>query len=94
MCYTFFNTNNINLSPSKVNGGFTSWTSYDECSELCGGGDQERSRSCTNPSPKHGGKDCVGDETQSRACNTQKCKGESFHKSKKKLPIQIIINLR
>ena len=59
----------------KVDGGFSQWSSYDACSELCGGGDQERSRSCTNPSPKHGGKDCVGDETESRDCNTQKCKG-------------------
>ncbi|XP_066920815.1 SCO-spondin-like isoform X2 [Clytia hemisphaerica] len=68
------NSRKCNLRPCPINGGFTQWSKFDECSELCGGGDQERTRSCTNPAPKFGGKDCVGPETQERACNTQKCK--------------------
>uniref|UniRef100_A0A7M5UUX8 Hemicentin-1 n=1 Tax=Clytia hemisphaerica TaxID=252671 RepID=A0A7M5UUX8_9CNID len=57
-----------------VDGGFSSWSLYGECSELCGGGEQERSRTCTNPTPAHGGKDCEGKIEETRPCNTQKCK--------------------
>ena len=60
----------------RYNSFVSQWSKYDECSELCGGGDQERTRTCTNPKPKHGGKDCVGAESQTRACNTQKCKSK------------------
>lgn len=33
----------------------------------------ERSRACSNPAPQHGGKECVGDATQTSACNEQVC---------------------
>ena len=58
-----------------VNGGLTKWSEYDECSEECGGGVQERKRSCTNPAPAHGGKSCSGALTETRQCNTHHCPG-------------------
>ena len=39
----------------------------------CGGGIQERARTCTNPPPSNGGKDCVGDNIEERECNTVRC---------------------
>jgi len=45
------------------------WSTWSECSATCGGGTQ--SRSCNNPVPSNGGKDCVGEGT--RACNTDDC---------------------
>lgn len=47
------------------------------CNKKCGGGTQERTRKCTNPSPAHGGKDCVGPKTETRSCNTDMCPGKS-----------------
>jgi len=49
---------------------------WGECSATCGGGIMERTRTCTNPSPENGGKDCVGIDKQVEDCNTQPCDGE------------------
>ena len=42
----------------------------------CGGGTQERTRTCTNPPPAHGGKDCDGDSKEEQDCNTEPCPEE------------------
>ena len=47
------------------------------CSQSCGTGFQERSRSCTQPVPKPGGKACHGDLRESRECNTHSCPGKN-----------------
>ena len=47
------------------------WSDFEACSKSCGGGTQIRT--CSNPAPANGGKDCVGDAT--RVCNTQACPG-------------------
>ena len=60
-----------------MNGGFTEWTSFDECSTTCGLGKQERTRSCTNPEPKHGGKECHGPVIDYKECNVKPCPGKS-----------------
>ena len=39
----------------------------------CGGGSQNRSRTCTNPVPQYGGADCVGAEGENQDCNTHNC---------------------
>ena len=40
---------------------------------------QTRKRTCSNPLPAHGGKDCsvLGPDTSTRECNTQKCPGKN-----------------
>ena len=58
-----------------VNGGYSDWSDYGECSVTCGEGSQQRDRKCNNPSPKHGGLDCVGENTQSRSCKEVPCPG-------------------
>lgn len=61
-----------------VNGGYSAWEPYGECSKSCGGGKQTRSRTCTNPPPAAGGAECskLGSSTQSRECNNQNCPSE------------------
>ena len=54
-----------------VHGGFSA---FGACSKTCGGG--IRTRTCTNPAPKHGGRGCNG-HTQ-EACNTQACQGKTL----------------
>ena len=66
---------------TSVNGGYSDFGDWSECSAECGGGTQTRSRTCTNPAPQHGGLDCVGDSTETRECNTKGCKGKTFLKT-------------
>ena len=53
------------------------WSNWTECSSTCNDGVQYRERQCTNPAPKHGGKDCltIGSATDRRSCFIMKCPG-------------------
>ena len=53
----------------SVDGTWTTWTSWSSCTSVCGGGIQERKRSCTDPPPRAaGGNDCPGNNTETKAC--------------------------
>nr|XP_022331025.1 coadhesin-like [Crassostrea virginica] len=56
-----------------VNGEWSPWSTFTQCSLTCGDGNKIRSRTCTNPSPAHGGHTCHGDSTQTIACRTIYC---------------------
>ncbi|XP_062598853.1 netrin receptor UNC5B-like isoform X1 [Saccostrea cucullata] len=51
-------------------GSWSSWSSWTECSAKCGRGEQRRMRSCTNPAPVNGGKQCEGESTSYNACSS------------------------
>ncbi|XP_048741741.1 A disintegrin and metalloproteinase with thrombospondin motifs 4-like isoform X2 [Ostrea edulis] len=55
-------------------GTFTNWTS---CNVTCGGGTTTRKqvRTCTNPAPVHGGKNCSGPRVkiEKKDCNLNPC---------------------
>ncbi|XP_026880204.2 semaphorin-5B isoform X3 [Electrophorus electricus] len=51
------------------NGGWTPWSSWGHCSTSCEMGFEVRQRSCNNPSPRHGGRVCVGQAREQRFCN-------------------------
>ena len=61
-----------------VNGGYSDWKPYGICTKTCGGGVQTRKRTCTNPPPSNGGKDCsgLGPKITSRECNNKGCPGK------------------
>ena len=63
-----------------VSGNYTAWSEWSACNRTCGGGEQKRERTCTNPPPQHGGKDCkeqgLGDAEESLSCNLQFCPSE------------------
>ena len=61
---------------SLVDGGWSDWTRWTSCSKSCGTGFRERSRSCTQPAPKFGGKTCPGAAHESHGCNTHSCPGK------------------
>ena len=55
-----------------MDGGYNTWSSYEPCSETCGGpGTQTRTRKCDSPSQEHGGKDCttLGPSTETQSCD-------------------------
>ena len=52
-----------------IDGKYTKWSSW-KCSVTCGRGVETRTRTCTNPPPSNGGKDCkeIGPAKETRAC--------------------------
>lgn len=67
--------NEILVGVCVINGGYTTWSGWSECSVTCGGGTRTRTRNCTNPVPMGGGKDCsdIGEPVQEQECNNQTC---------------------
>lgn len=61
------------LLPLSVHGQWAEWSEWSECDAECGGGLKIRSRSCSNPPPKNGGKECEGMTMQTQSCNTHRC---------------------
>jgi hypothetical protein len=57
----------------KVDGNWSAYGTYGQCTKKCGGGVQKRTRTCSNPAPAHGGKACVGNSEEEQACNQQAC---------------------
>ncbi|XP_063681876.1 coadhesin-like [Bolinopsis microptera] len=56
-----------------VDGGFSAFGEWSECSADCGEGQQTRERSCNNPAPANGGADCKGSLTEAQNCNSGSC---------------------
>ena len=66
----------------SVDGNWSAWGSWGDCSVTCGGGTQRRSRSCTNPPMAHGGKPCTGQSTMIQDCNMHvMCPGNLYQYS-------------
>ncbi|KAL3852076.1 hypothetical protein ACJMK2_015763 [Sinanodonta woodiana] len=77
---TEYQTRPCNIKPCPIDGNWgdwNGWTSNAQCSVTCGGGNdmQTRNRSCTNPPPQNGGRDCIGTSTGSQTvpCCSQGC---------------------
>lgn len=58
-----------------VDGGYSDWADWTQCTQTCGGGSQERERTCTKPAPQFGGKPCSGVADEIQDCNTHNCPG-------------------
>ncbi|XP_061877506.1 SCO-spondin isoform X2 [Entelurus aequoreus] len=62
-----------NIKPCRVDGGWSRWSPWSLCDKLCGGGRSIRTRSCSSPPHKNGGKNCKGEKNQVKPCNTKPC---------------------
>ena len=45
-----------------VDGNWGEWEPSTDCSKTCGGGTQERTRTCSNPIPENGGSNCTSSD--------------------------------
>lgn len=57
----------------SVAGGFSEWSNWSKCSVTCGGGTQQRNRSCTNPRPEKYGTKCKGPAHETKTCASKMC---------------------
>jgi hypothetical protein len=58
---------------SAVDGQWGPWNVAKVCSVSCGNGTEEYSRSCDNPAPAHGGKQCSGPSLKQSPCSASPC---------------------
>ncbi|KAF7995577.1 hypothetical protein HCN44_006684 [Aphidius gifuensis] len=56
-----------------VNGGWSDYGDFGECSRTCGGGIKIRYRYCNNPTPMYGGQYCLGKKKDYEICASNKC---------------------
>jgi len=65
------------LAVKAVQGNYTEWSDWSDCSTTCGNGEKYRTRNCTNPPPAFGGMDCsfIGMDRDVQTCQKRACAG-------------------
>jgi len=56
-----------------IDGFWSPWTNWGDCTETCGEGTQTRDRLCDNPVESLGGAPCPEEADQTRTCNVKLC---------------------
>ena len=59
-----------------LDGGWSEFGEWDNCTMPCDGGTTCRERLCNNPTPSFGGEQCHGEAQECKDCNTLSCKGK------------------
>ncbi|KAJ1074876.1 hypothetical protein K5549_020565, partial [Capra hircus] len=68
---------NCHQKPCPVDGNWSEWSPWEECTRSCGRGNRTRTRTCNNPSAQHGGRPCEGTAVETIMCNIRPCPGEN-----------------
>jgi hypothetical protein len=63
----------ISFFSLAVNGNWSFWSNWTDCSQPCGGGIMSRNRTCNNPMTASGGTFCSGLPNEQQDCNTVSC---------------------
>ncbi|XP_069105032.1 SCO-spondin-like [Argopecten irradians] len=66
-------TKGCNPDVCKIDGEWAAWNPWGTCTVSCGNGTRSRIRSCSDPLPLNGGKQCPGTSSDFSECNTQDC---------------------
>ena len=64
-----------------VDGGWSDWSTWNDCSVECGKGETSRTRECVNPAPQYGGNLCQMDgskDTEMQTCYRTPCTSNFF----------------
>uniref|UniRef100_A0A8C2SL26 Hemicentin-1 n=1 Tax=Capra hircus TaxID=9925 RepID=A0A8C2SL26_CAPHI len=64
---------NCHQKPCPVDGNWSEWSPWEECTRSCGRGNRTRTRTCNNPSAQHGGRPCEGTAVETIMCNIRPC---------------------
>uniref|UniRef100_A0A8C2VRJ2 Hemicentin-1 n=1 Tax=Chinchilla lanigera TaxID=34839 RepID=A0A8C2VRJ2_CHILA len=56
-----------------VDGRWSEWSLWEECTKSCGRGNRTRTRTCNNPPAQHGGRPCEGNAVEIIMCNVRPC---------------------
>ncbi|XP_076053538.1 hemicentin-1-like, partial [Oratosquilla oratoria] len=59
--------------PCPVDGSWSHWQAWSECSETCGTGVRRRTRLCNDPAPLYGGQTCEDDGIEYEECGLRDC---------------------
>ncbi|XP_028259472.1 hemicentin-1 [Parambassis ranga] len=59
--------------PCPVDGNWSEWSLWEECSRTCGQGNRTRVRTCSNPQAQHGGRPCEGKAVEVIMCSLRPC---------------------
>ncbi|KAL4224566.1 Adamtsl1p [Mactra antiquata] len=58
---------------APVDGSWSMWFTWSDCTKTCGNGTKTRMRTCTDPFPENAGKRCFGESKQKRGCSLWDC---------------------
>ncbi|XP_064202566.1 semaphorin-5A-like isoform X1 [Anguilla rostrata] len=61
------------ITSPMVNGGWSPWGSWAQCSRDCGRGIRNRKRVCSSPEARYGGIPCLGPALEYQECNINPC---------------------
>ncbi|XP_028823701.1 hemicentin-1 isoform X1 [Denticeps clupeoides] len=64
---------NCHGRPCPVDGNWSEWSSWEECSRTCGRGNKTRVRTCNAPPAQHGGRPCEGQAVAAIMCSIRPC---------------------
>uniref|UniRef100_A0A3B4E5X1 Hemicentin 1 n=1 Tax=Pygocentrus nattereri TaxID=42514 RepID=A0A3B4E5X1_PYGNA len=59
--------------PCPVDGQWSEWSDWEECSRTCGQGNRTRIRTCSKPPAQHGGRACEGRAVEVIMCSIRPC---------------------
>ncbi|XP_056356092.1 A disintegrin and metalloproteinase with thrombospondin motifs 7 isoform X2 [Oenanthe melanoleuca] len=63
----------VGYRPQPIAGGWSPWSPWGRCSRSCGAGVQSAERHCSQPTPKYGGRFCLGERRRFRICSVRRC---------------------
>ncbi|KAM8746417.1 hemicentin-1 isoform 1-T1 [Acanthopagrus schlegelii] len=66
-------TRNCQGKPCPVDGNWSEWSLWEECSRTCGQGNRTRIRTCSKPPAQHGGRPCEGKAVEVIMCSVRPC---------------------
>ncbi|XP_029473326.1 LOW QUALITY PROTEIN: hemicentin-1 [Rhinatrema bivittatum] len=66
-------TRSCQNKPCPVDGNWSEWSAWEECSRTCGQGNRTRTRTCSNPSAQYGGRACDGNAVEVVMCSVRPC---------------------
>uniref|UniRef100_A0A0B7A791 Uncharacterized protein n=1 Tax=Arion vulgaris TaxID=1028688 RepID=A0A0B7A791_9EUPU len=62
-----------NKKQCPVDGNWSEWSEFSDCSSTCGPGVSRKTRRCDSPLPQFGGKNCPGSESFIKKCEVVRC---------------------